>query len=65
MTSVDIDPSKSVRGSFRAGPDLPMLPTCPEYSKHRPGEPTTQAPSVVTSLWIRFDRVAGVISGSS
>ena len=35
------------------------------YSERRPGEPMTQAPSVVTSFWIRFDRVAAVISGSS
>jgi hypothetical protein len=35
------------------------------YLERRPGEPMTQAPSVVTSLWIRCDRVAGVISGSS
>lgn len=35
------------------------------YSERRPGEPMTQAPSVVTSFWIRFNRVAGVISGSS
>ena len=29
------------------------------------GEPMTERPSVVKSLWIRFDRASGVISADS
>ena len=32
------------------------------YLARRSGEPMTERPSVLTHLWIRFDRAAGVIS---
>jgi hypothetical protein len=35
------------------------------YVDRRPGEPMTAGPSVRKSLWIRFDRAAGVISAGS
>jgi hypothetical protein len=35
------------------------------YLDRRSGEPMTTPPSVVNSLWIRFDRASGVISAGS
>ena len=35
------------------------------YSERQPGEPLTALPSVLQSVWIRFDRPSGHISGGT